>query len=430
MWLSLDNTEVKKANMSGMFRVNLAFYRNINTSKCVDYNIDFAAIKQGCTRRRPPLLVKSHPKYSGQKGKGKKSSVQPQLSILDDPSKEFVGEGPILQNEVSAGDTADIQLETSETTCPKNMSENASVALTSIDSHLEINDNEASEAQPGTVPIPQGSSSNPSSESAADTAVRNSTEVQSVSPEKGTLPTIHHKVGTKSSEIQKDSVNDKSQLNTHKEALHANPSEKQPSPLDDNPKAKGGCSAADMAPLEFKKRLFVDIEKYPNLLKRYQEGKVKVYVSHTEDECLNTIRQKVISKVAFNKYLSETVDETKNMQKPILSNTPADPDSSDDQSTGSSVEGDDSETDPDYNPAKDVNDEDTPSKAKKPKTTNEGNNTHLCSQILLKYSVLLPSIMLFVFEYFSSSGFLVFVPIYLKLLCAFDRCWSTQSFLH
>ena len=110
-------------------------------------------------------------------------------------------------------------------------------------------------------------------------------------------------------------MNDKSQPNTHKEALHANPSEKHPSPLDDNPKAKGGCSAADMAPLKFKKRLFVNIERYPNLLKRYQEGKVKVYVSRTEDERLNKIRQKVISKVAFNKYLSETVDETKNMQK-------------------------------------------------------------------------------------------------------------------
>ena len=280
------------------------------------------------------------------------------------------------------------------------MSENASVALTSVDSHLENNDNEVSEAQPGTVPIPQASSSNPSSESAADTAVRNSTEVQSVSAEKGTLPTIHHTVGTKSSEIQKDSVNDKSQPNTHKEALHANPSEKQPSTFHDNPKAKGGCSAADMAPLEFKKRLFVDIERYPNLLQRYQEGKVKVYVSHTEDERLNTIRQKVISKVAFNKYLSETLDETKNLQKPILPNTPADPDSSDDQSTGSSVKGDDSETDPDYNPAKEVDNEDTPSKAKKPKTTNEGNNTHF-----------LPSIMLLVFEYFSSSGFLVFLPI-------------------
>ena len=57
------------------------------------------------------------------------------------------------------------------------MSENASLALTSVDSHLEISDNEASEAQPGTVPIPQGSSSNPSSESAADTVVKNSTEV-------------------------------------------------------------------------------------------------------------------------------------------------------------------------------------------------------------------------------------------------------------
>ena len=106
MWLSLDNTEVKKANMSGMFRVNLAFYHNINTSKCVDYNIDFVVIKQGRARRRPPLLVKSHPKYSGQNSKGKKSSTQTQLSIPDDPSKEFVGEGPILQNKVSAGGTA------------------------------------------------------------------------------------------------------------------------------------------------------------------------------------------------------------------------------------------------------------------------------------------------------------------------------------
>ena len=29
MWLSLDNTEVKKANLSWMFRVNLAIYCNI-----------------------------------------------------------------------------------------------------------------------------------------------------------------------------------------------------------------------------------------------------------------------------------------------------------------------------------------------------------------------------------------------------------------
>ena len=134
-------------------------------------------------------------------------------------------------------------------------------------------------------------------------------------------------------------------------------------------------------------------------------------MSRTEDERLNTIKEKVISKVAFNNYLRETVHETENLQKPILLNTAADPDSSDDQSTGSSVKGDDSETDPDYNPAKDVNDEDTPSKAKKPKTTNKGNDRHLCYRILLKYLQLLPSIILLIFEYFTSSGFVVFVRI-------------------
>ena len=355
-WLSLDNTEVKKANMSGMFRVNLAFYRNINTSKCVDYNIDFVDIKQGHARKRPPLLVNSHPKYSGQDAKRKKSSTQPQLSIPDDPSKEFVGEGPSLQNEVSAGGTGDILPETSDTTCSN---VNASVPLTNVD----------------------------------------------------TLPTIDETVGTKSSEVKNNSENDKSQSNTHNEASHANPSEKEDSTFHDKPQAKGGCSAADMPPLEFKKRLVVNIEKYPNLLKRFQEGKVKVYVSRTEDERLNTIKEKVISKVAFKHYFSETVHETENPHKPILSNTAADPDSSDDESSGSSVKGDDSETDPDYNPTKDIDDEDTPSEAKKPKTTNKGNSTHLCYRILLKYSELLPSISLLILEDFTSSGFFLFVCI-------------------
>ena len=142
MWLSLDNTEVKKANMSGMFRVNLAFYRNINTSKCVEDNIDFAEIKQGHTRRYSPLLVKSHPKYSGNKGKGKKSSDQPQLSIPDDAFKEFLSEDGNLENEVSAGDKQEIQPKSSETTLPDIMSENASAALTSVDSQLQINVNQ------------------------------------------------------------------------------------------------------------------------------------------------------------------------------------------------------------------------------------------------------------------------------------------------
>ena len=157
---------------------------------------------------------------------------------------------------------------------------------------------------------------------------------------------------------------------------------------------------------------------------------MKVYVSRTEDEHLNTIRQKFISKSTFNKYFSKAVDDTENLQKPILLNTPAHPDSNDDQSTGSSGEDDDSERDPDYNPTKDVDVEETPTKAKKPKTTYEGNNTDLLCQILLKYWVLLPSIMLVLFEYFSTKGFIVFLPILLQLLCLIHRCCSTQNFLH
>ena len=61
---------------------------------------------------------------------------------------------------MSAGDKPDIQLKSSETTCPDIMSENASAALTSLDSQLQINVNEASEGQPGTVPVAHCSSSN------------------------------------------------------------------------------------------------------------------------------------------------------------------------------------------------------------------------------------------------------------------------------
>ena len=168
-------------------------------------------------------------------------------------------------------------------------------------------------------------------------------------------------------------MNDHSEPNTHSEALAHNPSQDQPSTSDKSPKPKQHCSIADMAPLEFKKDCLLTLKRYPNLLKRYEEGKVKVHVSHTEEECLNSIRQKVISKTAFSKYLSETPDQTKTLPEPILLNTPGDADTTDDQSSGSSGEGDDSEIDSDYNPLKEVNDEDMPTKAKKPRTKDEGN---------------------------------------------------------
>ena len=50
VWLCYDNELVKKANLSGNFRINLAFFRHVRTSTAVQYQIDFAVIKQGRAR--------------------------------------------------------------------------------------------------------------------------------------------------------------------------------------------------------------------------------------------------------------------------------------------------------------------------------------------------------------------------------------------
>ena len=186
------------------------------------------------------------------------------------------------------------------------------------------------------------------------------------SGENAVLQSSGDQVERKSLQMEKESQNKDTEENTHTKALGGSPSKDNPSPSDKNPELKGGCSTADMAPLEFKKRLFVDIERYPNLLKRYQEGKVKVHESCTEDErFLNKIKQKVISSTEFKKYLSDLFDQSKKLLELIILKIPP-AETSDDESTGSSGEGGDNlETDPNYNPTKDEDNEDTPSKPKR-----------------------------------------------------------------
>ena len=45
VWIRIDNDNIKKAALSGLFKVNLAFYKNSETGTSVTYNIDFAQIK-------------------------------------------------------------------------------------------------------------------------------------------------------------------------------------------------------------------------------------------------------------------------------------------------------------------------------------------------------------------------------------------------
>ena len=54
----------------------------------------------------------------------------------------------------------------------------------------------------------------------------------------------------------------------------------------------GGLSAEDMPPLELNKCLHVSTECYPNLLKRFQEGKVRIKKLLDQDVRLTAIKSK------------------------------------------------------------------------------------------------------------------------------------------
>ena len=74
IWLRYDDTDCKKANLTGKFRVNVAFYRHIEKSKSVMYDLDFAVIKKGRARKRPPPMPKG--KGTGKKGLGRGKTVE------------------------------------------------------------------------------------------------------------------------------------------------------------------------------------------------------------------------------------------------------------------------------------------------------------------------------------------------------------------
>ena len=102
VWLRYDNEMVKKANLSENFRINLAFFRHVHTSTAVNYEIDFAVIKQGRARRSvsfamatdidvPQKLAKLSGTESGEKSLPCKSSAIPSSSAgtsesVEDPS--------------------------------------------------------------------------------------------------------------------------------------------------------------------------------------------------------------------------------------------------------------------------------------------------------------------------------------------------------
>ena len=101
VWLRYDNENIKKANLAGHFRMNLAFFRHVKTSTAVQYQIDFATIKQARGRRSVSFghladdevlekLPKVYPSKSVQKSIWTKSSTKPSTSV--EASQNIEGE--------------------------------------------------------------------------------------------------------------------------------------------------------------------------------------------------------------------------------------------------------------------------------------------------------------------------------------------------
>ena len=144
------------------------------------------------------------------------------------------------------------------------------------------------------------------------------------------------------------------------------------SQVDNSDGQLGGLSAEELPPIELSKRLIVDIERYPNLLKRFQEGKVRTKPTKTEEERLNEIKTKIISKAQFDQYNTNTISKETDDDKPEGSKEPDSPKlasiEEEEESSGSSKENsdghDDSDTDPLYDPHTDADGEQKPKKPK------------------------------------------------------------------
>ena len=128
-------------------------------------------------------------------------------------------------------------------------------------------------------------------------------------------------------------------------------------------------STANMPPLELNRHLMVDCERYVNLLKHFQEGKVHVKKVKSPEERLTNIKQKSIPLSLFEKFYSENQKADDKLK--ILAENESRPTESEAAPSEHSCndEPDDTDTDPDYKPTADDVDEDTVKSPKKRKRT-------------------------------------------------------------
>ena len=297
VWLRYDNEMVKKANLSGNFWINLAFFRHVHTSTAVNYEIDFAVIKQGRARRSvsfaagtnidlPQKLAKRSGTDSEQKSLLCKSSAIPSTSAGTSQSVEDVSSLIPVESEGADSITTPSVIENQSTV----------KGVTSVSDAAGTEDFDIEQ----TSGIE--STENVSDNAQSDLVITNVRSVSEMS----------------SSEVPETSQS-------------------------------GGQSAEDLPSLELNKCLHVTIECYPNLLKHFDEGKVRIKKPHPQDVRLTAIKTKKVTSEVFEKfYLDITSREQPGIS--VASYVPVKFPIKSESSSSSSEEGDDTKDDEDYVP--------------------------------------------------------------------------------
>ena len=297
MWIRIDNDNIKKAALSGLFKVNLAFYKNVETGSSVTYNIDFAQIKSFRGRKNASLpkaseLTEENPVKKGRKKKSSqklptKSSIAEDSTVhseLQDavPSTSYCDQVVITDSQIP-GTAQSLILGGCQPLSSPNL-DPTNVSTQNKDTPSQVT-NDPTNTQISTTVIGEISMVDPTTN--LDSDIPQNIEQTSTSTKKKDSTSEDTNI-----DPQNTSVEDSTQLKITSIRSLVNDLPNEYSLKKSSTEVLVGMSASELPPLELNKRLHVNVKKYVNLLKRYQEGSVKVKPLHEQNVRLTNIKER------------------------------------------------------------------------------------------------------------------------------------------
>lgn len=279
VWLVFDDSTVKKASFGREFRINLAFYRNTETTYPLGFKMDMAQFKA-------QRIVKPR----GRAGQmGAKSS-----KVIDIPKPE-----PVPASTKQA--TSTISTPAPEPIGGGNPAQQVSEEPMNVSSTLASDENQPSLPPPEPCEIPSQSQQSaiqqqlhePVTQETFDTTQSVTVPAENKNgSENSSAFTSNIQVGT-SMQQQDPTVSSESQTTS-------TPTENQPttSRLIGHVEytSEEDFRKENISRLKMSRLLVVSIKKYPNLLKRHQEGNVTIREMRPQHQRLCKIRKRHVSK--------------------------------------------------------------------------------------------------------------------------------------